>query len=40
MENVYDLVIIGLGLVGFVVGFYGVRVKLKILILEKDKIGG
>lgn len=40
IEEIYDLIIIGGGLVVLFVGIYVGCVMMDILIIEKDKIGG
>lgn len=40
MERIYDMIVIGGGFVGLFVGIYGGRVKLDVLIIEKENKGG
>ncbi len=40
MENMYDAIIIGGGPAGLTAAIYLARAKYKVLIIEKDKIGG
>lgn len=40
MEKIYDMIIIGAGPAGLSAAIYGARAKYKVLVLEKEKIGG
>ena len=40
MENIYDIIIIGGGPAGITAGIYGIRSGLKVLVLEKQNVGG
>lgn len=39
MEKIYDVIIVGVGFVGLIVGIYVGRGNLLIFILEKEGIG-
>lgn len=40
MNNLYDIVIIGGGPSGITAGIYGIRSGLKVLVIEKQNVGG
>lgn len=40
MENLYDVIIIGEGVAGMTAGIYAARAGAKVLILEKNAVGG
>ncbi len=40
MENMYDAIIVGGGPAGLSAAIYLARAKYKVLILEKEKVGG
>lgn len=40
METIYDMIIVGAGPAGLSAAIYGARAKYKVLVLEKEKIGG
>ena len=39
-DRLYDVVVIGAGPAGLSAAIYAARAKYKVLVLEKDKIGG
>lgn len=40
MDTIYDMIIVGAGPAGLSAAIYGARAKYKVLVLEKEKIGG